>query len=649
MATYSDFVRDGYQRPIPGATAKLFTADGTTQVAMATTGADGQFTLDAPDGKYLLEVSFGGVSDRSSVLVGKPPEFVGPTGPANSTYPDLTALKDADPANLSFILTTPTGPITYAYVAGNFTGKADNLNVVTLNGTPSATGALVRQSVDSVAYRAPAAAAQTQSQGEKNQQTVDFYDALTPAMRASVNSGNLAVDCSAALNAITTFSYGGESIGDATGGTTLYIKGGRYRLNSGIKNTYRRDNQIVDDGDLRRLNIQGDGSNNTSLFYFGDTATPAIETAGYRGTTNNDGVAMRQKISGVRLRRWPIASKTGIGMRISHAEGMHLEDVIVDGFEVNLFATDVLEFFADKFFMKDCSIGARFQLSDFTNPNIVRFDGGGVSGASTLGLHFVRPANVTVGGGFRAEGNGFDSAFRLILAELGTPEGGFSLGVYDSYFENNMGQATLSLAHSYASDAMVEFARNTVHNDSSTRFMQHHVDYARVGAAASANSNCVIAHGPQRYRNIGSYVSDPSRSAVRLQTLGGVLVEHAGNRYPTDNERPETNGFPTVGLTYTIMMVSVFVDGTYTQDFNINPNLLKVERPAGEPVGVFRVFYRTAPRAPGSVVATCSLASGNGSATVYDRTSTYVQVNTYDPSGAPADRAFTLNVQGAFA
>ncbi|MES3054588.1 hypothetical protein O6V14_02985 [Sphingomonas faeni] len=86
MATYSDFVRDGYQRPIPGAKAKLFSADGSTLIATATTGIDGQFTLDAPDAKYVLQVSFGGVSDRSSVIVGNPPEYVGPPGQG---LPDL--------------------------------------------------------------------------------------------------------------------------------------------------------------------------------------------------------------------------------------------------------------------------------------------------------------------------------------------------------------------------------------------------------------------------------------------------------------------------------------------------------------------------------------------------------------------------------
>ncbi|TCM10351.1 carboxypeptidase-like regulatory domain-containing protein [Sphingomonas sp. PP-CC-3G-468] len=146
MATYSDFVRDGYSRPIPGATARLFALDGTTLVATAMTGADGQFVLSAADGKYLLEVSFGGVTDRSSVLVGDPPEYVGPPGADANSYPDLASLKAASPGGLTYNLRTDAGPVTYAYVVGDFTGKADDLDVVELGSVPLSTGALKRSS-----------------------------------------------------------------------------------------------------------------------------------------------------------------------------------------------------------------------------------------------------------------------------------------------------------------------------------------------------------------------------------------------------------------------------------------------------------------------------------------------------------------------
>jgi hypothetical protein len=550
----------------------------------------------------------------------------GSTGPADNTYTTLAALLASDPSRKSARLVPEAGE----------TEPAGNFSYVN--------GAWVRQQADGVGYKAPAVAAQTQSQGEKNQQTVDLYDALTPAMRASVRAGNVAVDCAPALNAIINFATGAESTGDATGGTTLYIKGGRYLVSSSIKNTYRRDAQIVDDGDLRRLNIVGDGSNNTTLFYNGAANTPALEVAGYRGTNVNDGVSLRQSISGLRIRRFPINAKTGTGVRISYAEGMSLDDVIIDGFETNLFATDVLEFFAEKLFLKDSVIGGRFQLSDFTNPNVMRFDGGGVAGASQIGLHLVRPANVILDS-MRFEGNGFDSNFIGILAELGTPEGGFSLGVYNSYFENNMGDASLKLAHGFAADALVDFQRNTVHNDSATRFMQHHIDYFRSGAAASANSTCVIAHGPQRYRNIGNYVSSPSRSAVRLQTTGAFLVEHAGNRYPTANERPETNGFASTGLTYQILQASIFEDGTYTQDWRLNINVDHVEHPS---TGIYRVFYKNVPQDPGGVIVNATIATANGFVTVANRSGAYIEMQTFDRTGGAFDRAFMLDVRGNF-
>lgn len=625
----------GYQRPVEGALVFLLDRDGneaeTDSPNPTWTDNFGVFSFIVDDGVYRFSARMGGVEiARGELIAGSPPEFTGPTGPADNTYTTYAKLMASDPTRKSARLVPELGE----------TEPAGNFSYIN--------GAWVRQEADGLAYKLPATAAQLQSQADKNAQTVDLWDFLTDAMKASVRAGNLAVDCSPAFNAAIAFAYGvrpaTEPVGDATGGTTLYIKGGRYRLNSPIKNTFRRDNAIVDDGDLRRLNIVGDGSNCTSLFYFGPADAPALEIAGYRGTSVNDGVKLRQKVTGIWLRRGPIGAKTGTGLRVSHAEGMMFDDVIVDGFETCLFATDILEFFANQVQLKDCAIGARLQLSDFTNPNVVRFDGCTVSGARQYGLHLIRPANCIIDT-LRFEGNGFDANFIGILAELGTPEGGFSLGVYNSYFEGNMGLATLSLAHGFASDAMVEFARNTVHNDSATRFMQHHIDYARFGAAETAASNCVIAHGPQRYRNIGSYVSDPSRSAVRIQTPGALLVEHAGNKYPSNNERPETNGFATVGLLYPVLNASVAADGAYMNDPAVSINVASVTKTA---TGVYRIVYKTPPRQPQNVHVSVTQDNGFGFST-FVRASTYVEVLTADLAGNASDRPFSVTVTGDFA
>jgi|GEM_PF-6848125 len=145
MTDYSDFVRDDYERPIMGASVQLFSIDGMTLVDSDVTGPDGQFTVSAPDARYLLQVSYGASSQRSTVLIGTPAEFVGETGPANSTFTSLAAMKAAPATNRSYILADPSGttPVVYAYVVGNFTGQADDINVVKLDAVPLTTGALV--------------------------------------------------------------------------------------------------------------------------------------------------------------------------------------------------------------------------------------------------------------------------------------------------------------------------------------------------------------------------------------------------------------------------------------------------------------------------------------------------------------------------
>ncbi len=507
----------------------------------------------------------------------------------------------------------------------------------------------VKEKLDSLSdsggiiYALPATAAVPQTQAEKNEQTVDLFDALTPAMRSAVKGGTL-MDIGPAVSAIMHFANGGESQGDATGGTTLYVKGGRYFTSVPLNNTFRADKKIVDDGDLRRMNLRGDGSNNTSIFYTGPYGSPALNIAGHRGTDVHDGVNLRTRIEGIRLRRFPIKSQSGIGLRLQHAEGVHLDDVVIDGFEVGIYATDILEFFSSALYLKDCVIGLRATLSDFTNPNVFVMRGGGVSGARVQGIHLVRPANAKLDS-VRFEGNGFDRDFTTILCELGTPEGGASLLVENCYFENNMGASDLQLAHGHPYDALVKWHMNTCHRQQD-RYVDHHIDAAMFGAAASAGSSLIIDHGPQRYRNVGTYTSHPSRSAIRIQTPGITLIEHAGNRYPSDNERPETNGFPAVGMTYNVMSASIFADGTYTPNFRTNINVLKVEHLVGS--GVYRVFYRDPPRNAGGVTPSATVASGSGTVTVSDRTSAYLEVRTFNADGAAADLAFTLNVMGYF-
>lgn len=76
----------------------------------------------------------------------------GPTGPANSTFTTLAALKAAPANNYSYILAANSRQDVYTYVTGDFTGQVDEFNIIKLDGVPLATGALKR--VDSVLFAA---------------------------------------------------------------------------------------------------------------------------------------------------------------------------------------------------------------------------------------------------------------------------------------------------------------------------------------------------------------------------------------------------------------------------------------------------------------------------------------------------------------
>lgn len=61
-------------------------------------------------------------------------------------YTSLTDLKDAEAGNLPYTLITVDGRCEYTYIAGDYTGQDDNINVIKLNSVLISVGALILQS-----------------------------------------------------------------------------------------------------------------------------------------------------------------------------------------------------------------------------------------------------------------------------------------------------------------------------------------------------------------------------------------------------------------------------------------------------------------------------------------------------------------------
>lgn len=580
----------------------------------------------------------------------------GDTGPANSTYTTLAGLKAAAVSNASYIFAPPSGSDggaaagTFLYQTAGAPYTADGVNVIKLDAVPLSTGALVRQGAQSLAYASPVAIGAPQGQDEKNLTSVDVYDALTLSMRAAFRSGSRSYDAGPALQAIMDYAQGANSQADAAGGVELQWREGVYVTSTGLTNRFRADNSIIDDNDLRRMNMRGGGSANTALIYTGPNDGVAYDV---RGVNEGPGRDLYHVVKGMRMIRFPLNSRTATGFRARYVADLHVEDLMIYGFATGALWQDVLGVSADRLWVLANDVGLRMGLVDFTNPNVCRFTNGRFSGNQSLAAHIIRGANVGFHG-TRFEANGADGSDTAItmLYEGGPPEGAHALTVENCYFENNRGVADISIGWSSPYKGTVAIRDNTFHRAfpvggavGTERYVQHHIDTAVVGSAASSGSKLTLIHDGNGYKTFGSYTPSPLRSVLRVQSPVNTIVREGQNEYQNDVERPETNNGPFIGATYPVASVTVAADGTYDLDPLFTINVASVSKTG---TGVYRVLYKTQPRQPLRVNANATLFNGTGMATISGRANEYIEVTTLDAAGNAADRAFTLNALGSF-
>lgn len=151
MPKFSEQIVDdsGYQRPVEGALVFLLDRDDnevdTDSPNPTWTDNFGVFSFVADDGVYRFSARMGGVEiARGDALIGTPPQYVGKqgaTGPSNNTrltLSDLMAAAITDKTSLY------DGSL-WTWTPGDFTGLADDVNIVASNNAPLTTGAWLRQ------------------------------------------------------------------------------------------------------------------------------------------------------------------------------------------------------------------------------------------------------------------------------------------------------------------------------------------------------------------------------------------------------------------------------------------------------------------------------------------------------------------------
>lgn len=429
----------------------------------------------------------------------------------------------------------------------------------------------------------------------------------------------------------------GRNRPSVSSGLKLRIRGGRWIIDQPLEYIWRDTSNIVDDGDMRRLTIEGDGQSNTYLIYTGSSLSPALYVKGNTGTPN-DGVQLRFEMRGFRLWRTLASTRLGVGIKTEDLAFMTMENVDVGYFNVNMQLYDTIQFAG-----RDCQIsgangGIEAKLIDFSNPNVLRFDNFRFSGNIVYCARFTNGANVAFIGG-SCEGNGNDNnpaTGQYCIHYIGGPaEGGCGLVVDNMYFENNMVYADVSIENNTSNHGSFSIEKNTFSKTNTVRFCNRHINLSSSGSGQLRPDIRGNA-----FKSFNGYVPSASYPVIVQQT-GNIIANDTANFYQNALEKPNWNGYPTKGAPYSepTMTARITSTGTLTAGWNVD-HVTKIG------TGQYDVYYKVQPNSS-TVVFNGSTVSGPGQCVLGAEFSDRVTVSTYNTSGVLADIAFSFETKGA--
>lgn len=379
---------------------------------------------------------------------------------------------------------------------------------------------------------APTAARPTTGRVPEGNAPLRLTDFMSPEMLADVRNGTLRVDCAPALQAALNAASGRDR-SSLQNGRKLLIPAGRYLLAQPVVMSWRDTQKIFDDGDMRRLTIEGDGQANTVLFYRGDATQPAIQIRGFKsGPGEGDGVSLRLSMQGFQLIRDLSTRHRGTGLTLNGAALIRFVDMEVSSFDVNIEMVDVLRVYMESVHINGGNIGLRARGGNFSNPNVYKLVHCSISGNMTHGCHVIGGCNISLDS-CALEGNGHNSrrGMACVLFEDGPSQGGAAGHLDNCYFENNYVTADVILDWKDNAPGTVKFTACTFQRTNASRAALHHIMLrSRTAAMIAHVDSCA-------FKSFGDYVPAAERNAV--QVIGShVSVHWTANLFQNPEEAP---------------------------------------------------------------------------------------------------------------
>jgi hypothetical protein len=346
---------------------------------------------------------------------------------------------------------------------------------------------------------------------------LSLWDFLDDQMRNDVAAGTLRVDCSTALQRALDIATA-STCNSLQAGRQLMIPAGRYLVCNPIRATFRREANVLDDRDLRRPAIVGEGQANTELYFRGIGDAAAFRLEG-NSSERREGTHLYLSFRGLRLQRDFQEGRTGLGLDLEAAAFVSIEDVTIATFGIAVRGRDVLRMRCTDMHLLGGEVGLDLRAIRYSHPNLISFQQCSFGGVRRVGAVLDSCANVSFDScSFEGVGSGPQS--QSLLVRGGPAEGGSSVRVENCYFENNHVEADVKLDWGAGVGGTAAIASCTFQQTETTRAPQQHL--------------LLIAEMPARL--MGIIESCGFKHTTRMQAVapivtrgGGVMLEQRGN------------------------------------------------------------------------------------------------------------------------
>jgi hypothetical protein len=377
----------------------------------------------------------------------------------------------------------------------------------------------------------------------------------------------------------------------------------------------------------RRPRIEGDGSEDTLLFYTGASASPVLSVIGA-----GDFVDL-MTVKGFRINR-PFATPAGVGLLVSTTIHGVIEDIAITGFDTGLQLTDVNSMKLVKVSLSGNNLGFLAQQGTVTPPNLIEWDSCAFdsniksAGTSLLGT-VVAFRNCSF------EGNGNGTAATLTLTYNGGT-GCAASSFYNNYFEGNFGPADIFqvLVNPMPHGNMV-VEGNVFDKIDATKFVTNHIfiDASALGAVGSPFNAQIRGNG---FFNGGLVPHNP---AIVQAPGGSGYFGFRSNDMLNDNTFSFASEQPAV-------TPSSLIDGEAVCQISsagVLSNSLGVTTCTKTGPGL---YVLTIPQLPSAaLVSVTPNTSGIAMASGLVISATQVAIQTANGTGAAADFATTVRVK----